>query len=422
MDTIEDNFLVESSNAFKNKMLNWAKRFNVFCFLDNNNYNLQPQTFECILAAGVRKSIQLTSENTFEQLKQFSEENPQTIFGHFNYPSSSDSTGFPYGYFFIPEHIIKLSNSKITIQSTDINVEEIFNAISQQPDNIAASMETIVNIQCKISQQEYLEAVEQIKKHIQRGDCYELNFCQEFFSNQAQIDPLYIFHQLNKISPNPFSAFYKVENSFCLCASPERFLKKIGDTVMSQPIKGTARRVLDDIDKDTAAKKILFESQKERSENVMIVDLVRNDLSKFCTEGSVLVKELFGIYSFPQVHQMISTIECKVTNCHWTNIIESCYPMGSMTGAPKTKVMELIDKYEAGPRGLFSGAIGYVNADGDFDFNVVIRSIFYNTSSQYLSYKSGGGITFNSDPKEEYEESMLKAEAIKKILIHSLNE
>ena len=191
---------------------------------------------------------------------------------------------------------------------------------------------------------------------------------------------------------------------------------------MSQPIKGTARRVLDDIDKDTAAKKILFESQKERSENVMIVDLVRNDLSKFCTEGSVLVKELFGIYSFPQVHQMISTIECKVTNCHWTNIIESCYPMGSMTGAPKTKVMELIDKYEAGSRGLFSGAIGYVNSDGDFDFNVVIRSLFYNTSSQYLSYKSGGGITFNSDPKEEYEESMLKAEAIKKILNHSLNE
>ena len=256
-----------------------------------------------------------------------------------------------------------------------------------------------------------------LKKHIQRGDCYEINFCQEFFSLNAQVDPSFLYHQLKTISPNPFSAFYKLEDKFCMCASPERFLKKTGNKIISQPIKGTSKRVTEDKIKDEASKSYLINSEKEKSENVMIVDLVRNDMSRFCKEASVKVTELFGIYSFPQVHQMISTIEGLVDeDIHWTKIIESCYPMGSMTGAPKIRVMELIEKYESGSRGLFSGSIGYVSPDGDFDFNVVIRSLFYNETKKLLSFNAGGGITFYSEASQEYQESLIKASAIKNVL------
>jgi len=219
------------------------------------------------------------------------------------------------------------------------------------------------------------------------------------------------------LSPNPFAALYKLEDSYCMCASPERFIKKIGETIISQPIKGTSKRNNTDVVADELAKNYLINSAKEKSENVMIVDLVRNDLSRICKKGSVVVKELFGIYSFPQVHQMISTIQGRVKeDLHWTNILEACYPMGSMTGAPKVRVMELIEKFEASPRGLFSGTIGYITPEGDFDFNVVIRSLFYNNHSQRLSFKVGGGITFYSDPESEFEECMIKASAIMNIL------
>lgn len=149
----------------------------------------------------------------------------------------------------------------------------------------------------------------------------------------------------------------------------------------------------------------------------MVVDLVRNDLSKVCKEGSVKVSELFGIYSFPQVHQMISTIEGELDEkVPFSSILKACFPMGSMTGAPKKRVMELIEQYEKTKRGLYSGAVGYIDPNGDFDFNVVIRSILYNAVNQYLGYQVGGGITFYSDPEKEYEECLLKAAAIRKVL------
>jgi len=202
-----------------------------------------------------------------------------------------------------------------------------------------------------------------------------------------------------------------------LCASPERFLKKTGTTLISQPIKGTSKRDLINEQQDEINKNHLLNSDKEKSENVMVVDLVRNDMSKICKEGSVYVKELFGVYSFPQVHQMITTIEGQVDPAlPWTEIINACFPMGSMTGAPKKKVIELIDRYEQSPRGLFSGSIGYIDPAGDFDFNVVIRSLMYDDTKKLISFKAGGGITFNSDVNEEYEESLLKAEAIIRIL------
>jgi para-aminobenzoate synthetase component 1 len=262
-----------------------------------------------------------------------------------------------------------------------------------------------------------MDAIETIRKHILRGDCYELNYCMEFFAEDVKLDPLYCYQSLTTISPNPFSAFYKVNNSYLLCASPERFLRKEENKLISQPIKGTIKRNTTDAADDELLKQQLYKSEKDRSENVMVVDLVRNDLSRVCKEGSVQVDELFGIYSFPQLYQMISTISGEVNETlSFTDVLCATFPMGSMTGAPKRKVMQLIEQYEQSRRGLFSGAVGYISPTDDFDFNVVIRSIFYNAATNYLSYMVGSGITYYSNAEQEYEECLLKADAIRKVL------
>jgi para-aminobenzoate synthetase component 1 len=207
-------------------------------------------------------------------------------------------------------------------------------------------------------------------------------------------------------------------DKYLICASPERFLKKTGNKIISQPMKGTARRDLQDAAMDEQLKQTLFLDAKERSENVMVVDLVRNDLSKICTDGTVQVDELFGVYTFPQVHQMVSTVSGELkADVSFSDIIDASFPMGSMTGAPKYRVMQLIDEYEPIGRGLFSGSVGYIDPEGNFDFNVIIRSIFYNSSTNTLSYYAGSAITFYSDAVKEWEECLLKAEAIKKVLM-----
>ena len=274
-------------------------------------------------------------------------------------------------------------------------------------------------LQSGFTREEYLATVQALRRHILRGDCYEINFCQEFFAYPASIDPLTTWWSLSQASPNPFAAFYKLEDSYLLCASPERYLKRLGDTLISQPIKGTSPRNQGSEAQDKADRDELYNSSKDRSENVMVVDLVRNDLSKICLPGSVRVEELYGIYSFPQVHQMISTIKGELPpGTHWIEAVRATFPMGSMTGAPKKRVVELIGQYERTFRGIFSGAVGYVTPDGDFDFNVVIRSILYNQQEHYLSYQVGSGITFYSDAEKEYEECLWKAEGIKKAFEH----
>ncbi len=221
------------------------------------------------------------------------------------------------------------------------------------------------------------------------------------------------------ISPNPFSSFYRIHDKYLLCASPERYLKKTGDKILSQPIKGTLKRTSDSKEDDIKKHEFLLNA-KERSENVMIVDLVRNDLSKVCGEATVSVEELFHVYSFPQVHQMISTISGKIPiQMNISEIIFATFPMGSMTGAPKKRVMELIEKYEKTKRGLFSGAVGYITPGNDFDFNVVIRSILYNEKEKYISIQAGAAITFSSDAEKEYEECLLKVNAMINVLSFS---
>lgn len=409
-------------------MLNWASRFNICCLLDNQQYHLPHHSFECLLAAGATRSVTAASGNAIDQLSAFCEKDHDWVFGHLGYdlknelePLQSkhpDGIGFPDLFFFVPEIIIQLGLQEISISAPDNIQQTIYREILAMPVPGMAISSSPITVQSRIEREEYIRIIQKLQQHILRGDCYEINFCQEFFAENVSADPLAIYRSLSNMSPNPFAAFYKLDDKYLLCASPERFLKKTGSTIFSQPIKGTWQRNVADAVLDKENKELLYNSSKDRSENVMIVDLVRNDLSRICEEGTVTVEELFGIYSFPQVHQMISTISGRLRpGIQFMDAVRATFPMGSMTGAPKRRVMELIEQYEKTRRGIFSGAVGYITPEGDFDFNVVIRSILYNESRRYLSFPAGSGITWYSDPENEYEECLLKAAAIRKVLM-----
>ena len=407
-------------------MLHWANQYSIFCFLDNHNYQAGPHSVECLLAAGTKRKFNTKTGYALEGLQKFIDEKPAWLFGHLGYDLKNeienisshhkDFLGFPECFFFEPEIIISLGEKEISIEC-DTDAEKIFEQImaAGADENIMTAHN--YQLQQRFSKTEYLQTINNLKNHILRGDCYEINFCHEFFATEAVIDPLTVYAKLSALSPNPFSALYKLEDKFLICASPERFLRKEGNKILSQPIKGTTTRHRQDKVLDEESRHKLFSSEKDRSENVMVVDLVRNDLSRVCEEGTVQVDELFGIYSFPQVHQMISTVSGDLKkNISFEEIIRATFPMGSMTGAPKKRVMELVEQYERSRRGIFSGALGYITPAGDFDFNVVIRSIMYNGSKKYLSFMAGSGITFYSDAEQEYEECLLKAEAMKAAL------
>jgi len=407
-------------------MLNWVNRFGIFCLLDNQQYSFSDPAFECLLAAGSKKNIRADAGNAFSQLRHFYDGvQGEWLFGHFGYDLKNeieslqsdhpDKVGFSDLHFFVPEWVIRLEAGEVKIWGEG-NLELVYGEICACSAVADKNNTGDIKVRHKISRKEYLAIIESLRQHILRGDCYEINFCQEFFAEDVEIDPLSVYNQLTELSPNPFSVFYKLHDRYCICASPERYLKKSGRRIFSQPIKGTSKREHGSFIADEKSKNYLLQSDKEKSENVMVVDLVRNDLSRICKPGSVVVDELFGIYSFPQVHQMISTVSGEIEeSTNWIDCIRETFPMGSMTGAPKKKVMELIEQYEHSRRGLFSGAIGYIDPAGDFDFNVVIRSIFYNAEERYLSFQTGGGITYYSNPEDEYEESLLKAEAMRKV-------
>lgn len=407
-------------------MLNWANRFSILCFLDNQQYQGQHHSYECLLGAGALQRLELNAGKAFEQLQQLHADKNDWLFGHLGYdlknelfPLSSshpDPVGFADLCFFVPEFVIQLRHDEICIGSTGNDHAKIFEEIMSPDAGEPVERAEPITINQRFSKEEYIDIIAKLKQHILRGDCYEINFCQQFYAENATISPVATYRALSELSPNPFSAYYRCDDKYLICASPERYLRKEGRKLWSQPIKGTMPRDWNDELNDSNHKEELFNSAKDRSENVMVVDLVRNDLAMVCEEGSVQVDELFGIYSFPQVHQMISTVSGTLRNgLNWVDAIRATFPMGSMTGAPKRRVLELIENYEAVKRGVFSGAVGYITPEGDFDLNVVIRSVFYNASTRYVSWLAGGGITFYSDPELEYEESLLKAAAIRKI-------
>lgn len=413
---------------FKQQLLSWSQQFREVVFLEGNGYPEQYSSFDCILAVDAFTSIKTDFHNAFEDLKQYQQTTKDWLFGYLSYDlkndiedlksNNFDGLEFPDLFFFQPKKVFLLKGNELEIQYLlfcDDELEDDFNEIVGSQKSKAESSASL-KIQQRISKDLYVEKVNQMLHHIHIGDMYEANFCMEFYAENVVIDPQEKFRKLNEISQAPFSVFFKNHKHFLLSASPERYLKKVGETIISQPIKGTSKRAADPVE-DQKSKAMLASDEKERAENIMITDLVRNDLSHTAQKGSVEVKELCGIYSFMQVHQMISTVVSKLDKQYSAvDVLKSTFPMGSMTGAPKISVMKIIENLEETKRGLYSGAVGYFTPEGDFDFNVVIRSILYNQEKQYVSFSVGSAITSKSIPEKEYEECLLKARAMHEVL------
>ncbi|WP_327018397.1 anthranilate synthase component I family protein [Croceibacter atlanticus] len=427
---VNKTFTLKSTSHFKQQLLQWSQEFNEVVWLDSNLHTQAYSEYDAILAVDGFTVLKTDAQNAFEDLKTYQSTTKDWLFGYLSYDLKNDTElltsnnfdglNFPDLYFFQPKKLWLLKDNILEahyLAMVDDEIDEDFNTINTLQLFEEVSSNTL-KIKLRTSKDDYFKKLNNILEHIHRGDIYEANFCQEFYTS-GHITPLATYKRLNAISKPPFASFVRLFNNYALCASPERYLKKLKTTVVSQPIKGTSKRSKDK-NKDNALKKALENDPKERSENIMIVDLVRNDLSKTASKGSVTVQELCKVYTFEQVHQLISTVTSQVSDSlSPIDVLQSTFPMGSMTGAPKVSAMKIIEEYEDTKRGLYSGAIGYITPNGDFDFNVVIRSILYNAEKAYISYSVGGAITANSIPEKEYEECLIKAKAMREALLNN---
>jgi len=429
---ITKQYSVILTEDLKKQLLAWAQQFEEVVWLDSNAHEQTHSSYKAILAVDAFTAIKTDYYNAFEKLNEYQQKTKDWLFGYLTYDLKNDveslnsknldRLNFPDLFFFQPKKVFLFSETEVTIHYLNMVDHELENdwqeilSFNASEENSLPIKNHQIKISLRTSKDSYYEKVNQMLRHIERGDIYEANFCQEFYSENASIDPLKSYLHLNEISKPPFATFLKIEDHYVLSASPERYIKKTGNKVVSQPIKGTAKRLPDPVEDSKMIEKLSLDP-KERSENIMITDLVRNDLSRIAEKGSVNVEELCKIYSFEQVHQMISTISCSVSSeITPVHIIKNTFPMGSMTGAPKISAMKIIETLEDTKRGLYSGAIGYFTPTGDFDFNVVIRSILYNKAASYVSYSVGGAITAKSIPESEYEECLLKAKAMREVL------
>nr|WP_322626088.1 anthranilate synthase component I family protein [uncultured Flavobacterium sp.] len=426
------NYTIQNPQEFKQQLLAWAQQYREVVWLDSNNYTQKYTSYDVVLAVDAFTSIVTDYYNAFDDLGTYRRTTADWIFGYLSYDLKNDTEklssgnfdglGFPDLFFFQPKKLLLLKGNQLEmlyLPLCDGEMEEDFEQISiaQQP---TTNNQQPLNIQQRISKESYLEKAGQMLAHIHRGDIYEANFCMEFYAENAVVDPLDAYTRLNAISEPPFAVYLKNYKHYLMSASPERYLRKEGSKVISQPIKGTARRSADAVE-DEVIKQALVANEKERSENIMIVDLVRNDLSHTAEKQSVRVEELCGAYSFKQVHHLVSTVVSHVDeSVQPEKVLRTTFPMGSMTGAPKISAMQIIEKLEETKRSLYSGAVGYFTPDGDFDLNVVIRSILYNEQNGYVSFSVGSAITVEAVPEKEYEECLLKARAMRSVLENNL--
>lgn len=420
-------FILENVLEFKQRLLQWSQSYEEIIWLDSNTYNNQIE-YEAILAVEAFTALKTDAKQAFDKLEEYQITTQDYLFGYLSYDlkeatenltsKNFDGLHFPDLYFFQPKKIIKVKDNRaefLYLKMVDDEIEEDYNSIKALTTRSTISKETTI-FTPRISKENYLEKVGKMKDHIQRGDIYEANFCQEFYIENQEIDPLQSYLELNEISSPPFAAFLRLEEHYALSASPERYIKKKERKIISQPIKGTAKR-LNNPDEDETLKTNLRIDPKEIAENVMIVDLVRNDLSKTAFRGSVNVDELCKLYTFKQVHQLISTVSSQIReDVTPVEVLKTTFPMGSMTGAPKVSAMKIIEELEETKRGLYSGSIGYFTPGGDFDFNVVIRSILYNDHQKYTSCSVGSAVTIQSIPENEYEECLVKVKALKEAI------
>jgi para-aminobenzoate synthetase component 1 len=423
------SYSITNPLLFKQQLLQWAQQFREVVFLDSNNYKQDFSDFDAVLAVDAFTSIKTDYRNAFDDLQQYQQTTKDWLFGYLSYDLKNDTEAlvsektdkiqFSDLYFFQPKKLFLLKDTVLEmhyLKLCDDEITEDFEVISNLNLIVPSEEQHDFEICQRIDAENYILKVKKMQECIQLGAIYEANFCMEFYANNATINPLEQYWKLNAIAQPPFAVFLKTAHQYLLSASPERYLKKKGSTIISQPIKGTCKRFSDAIE-DECAKEKLFNDAKERSENVMIVDLVRNDLSRTARKGSVTVTELCGIYSFSQVHHMISTVSSELdSQFSAVDVLKTTFPMGSMTGAPKISAMQIIEDLEVTKRGLYSGAVGYFTPEGDFDFNVVIRSILYNEQKKYVSFSVGSAITSLSEPEKEYAECWLKAKAMLAVL------
>lgn len=402
------------------QLVELSAKFEVAIVLNSNKYEDQYGKYEWIAAYGANDFIAANTDS-FSQLENFVSKNKWSV-GGLSYDLKNEveqlssreenPIGFPLLYFYAPQFLLYQKRNSEQIEfyvAEGISKEAIQLFIAQLFSEVVDAESQVPTLHPKLSETAYLDKIRSLKKHIQRGDIYEVNFCQEFYAENSVINPMAVMKALNSSAPMPFSTFFKCNASYLMGATPERFMCKRGETLIAQPIKGTLKRS----NKLEEEVRQLKNDPKEQNENVMIVDLMRNDLSKVAQRGTVKVEELFGVYSFPKVHQMISTISAKLKpEISSVEAIKQAFPMGSMTGAPKVSAMKLIDEFEVCRRGWYSGAVGFFEPNGDFDFNVVIRSLQYNAVNQYCSLIVGGAITDQSIPEKEYAECLLKAKSV----------
>ena len=406
-----------------NKIIDWRDFIpkiepNIISFQlkDDNNF---------ILAWGVDSEFK-PKDFQFNKFQTFLDRNKLNyVFGFFSYDiknkieptlssQNKDYLNFPECYFFSAKNIIFKINGQFTY-SGQLSLNEIYELIDRDNEKEACPI-LKVNLSPAISKEDYLNKLKKIKSYLHRGDIYEINFCQTYNASFKHLDPFRTFVNLKSKSDAPFSAYFTFEDFSILSISPERFVNKVKSKLISQPIKGTAARS-ENPKIDLKNIYNLKNSEKEIAENIMIVDLVRNDLSKIALKKSVKVEKLAELYSFKTVHQLISTISCNIDEeLKETAIIKSLFPMGSMTGAPKYKAMEIAEELESFKRGIYSGAIGHFSPNGDFDFNVLIRTLLLNNKSNQLSVSVGGAITDKSKPEDEYNECLVKLKAIQDCL------
>ena len=424
------SFSFENLNLLKTKLLYWAQQFEEVIWLDSNNYpHKTTGNYEALLAVDALTVLKTDTFDAFNKLEEYQANTKDWLFGYLTYDLKNDTESlssnnidklnFPDLYFFQPKKVIRIFEDKIHfdyLNFVDDEIDSDFSAILNEVIFEDKTPSSTPEIKLRISKDSYKQKVATIKEHIAKGDIYEANFCQEFYAENIEINPLSTYRALNDLSKPPMASFLKLDEFYALCASPERYITKNNNSITSQPIKGTAKRSENKKEDDALAKNLKL-NPKELSENIMIVDLVRNDLSKTALKGSVKVNELCKVYSFKQVHQMISTVTSKIDkNLSPVKILETTFPMGSMTGAPKISAMKIIENLESTKRGLYSGSIGYFTPKGDFDFNVVIRSILYNYTEKYVSLSVGGAITHKSNINAEYDECLLKVKALKEVL------
>lgn len=403
-------------DSIKHQLYALTELADVFQICDSNGVHaaMNAGKYEILAGIGLQYFLPEPSDLALEALPVPG----KWTFGYIEYPdtiaASSSKTCF-----FVPQIVAYVLKDENVLHVLNNGVEEsVFQDWLVKLEQVVTVPEAVnipdFSFNAVTQQADYIRQVNTIKDDILHGRYYEMNYCIEFRAPLASRPFLPYMLRLNERTSAPFAAYARMKQMSILCSSPERFFLKEGAHLLSQPIKGT-NKLLSGAD-NLKQLEALKNSEKERAENVMIVDLVRNDLAHVCEAGTIQVDELFGTYPFKTLNHMISSVRGKLkAHTSLKAILEALFPMGSMTGAPKLEVMKHIDAYEDHQRGIYSGCLGYVSPDGDADFNVLIRTLVYCHDTATISYKVGSAITFDSEAEHEYEECLLKGHRLEDI-------